>query len=425
MRISTSMIYDSGVLAIQKQTTSLLQTQQQVASGRRMLSPSDDPVAAARALEVEQAKGVNAQYLLNQKAAAETLGQMESKLASTEDIIVRARTLALQAGNPALTQADRKSIASELRQEFTELLGLANSTDGLGQHLFSGYRSSALPFSGAVESVTASASSDIAYAGDEGQRLMQVAASRQMAVSVSGTEVFTRIRNGNGTFRTAAASGNAGSGVIDQGAVLDPAKWTAGNIPGSGIKIVFSNVAGTLSYDIQDAASSVSLLSAPIAYTTGQAIALVKQTAPAADYGAQVVINGTPAAGDSFAIAPSGNQSLFRTLGDLINAIEAPVSATTGNTLLTNRLGSALANLDQAGNNVLAVRASIGSRLSELDGLGSSGEDLGIQYEKSLSRLQDLDYAAAITQLTQQQTYLEAAQKSFLKVNDLSLFNYV
>ena len=425
MRISTSMIFDAGVASIQRQTSVLLDTQQQVASGRRILSPSDDPVAAARALEVEQAKGLNTQFLLNQKAAAETLAQMESKLASTEDLIVRARTLALQAGNPALTLADRKSIAAELREEFTELLGLANSTDGSGQYLFSGYRSSALPFSGAVESVTASASSEIAYAGDEGQRLMQVAASRQMAVSASGTEVFTRIRNGNGTFRTAAASGNAGSGVIDQGAILDPAKWTAGNIPGTGLKIVFSSVAGTLSYDIQDAASSVSLLSAPIAHTAGQAIPLLKQTAPAADYGAQVVINGTPAAGDSFAITPSGNQSLFRTLGDLINAIEAPASLTTGNTLLTNRLGSALANLDQAGDNVLAVRASIGSRLSELDGLASAGEDLGIQYEQSLSRLQDLDYAAAITQLTQQQTYLEAAQKSFLKVNGLSLFNYV
>lgn len=425
MRISTSMIFDAGMTSIQKQSSAMLETQQQVASGRRVLSPSDDPVAAARILEVEQAKGLNARYLSNQKAAAEMLGQMENKLESVEEVLLRARTLAVQAGNAALSQADRQSLADELREQFTELLGLANSTDGTGQYLFSGYMSSTPPFSGAVETVTASASSDITYAGDEGQRLLQVGISRQIAVSASGTEVFTRIRNGNGTFRTAAATGNTGSGIIDQGAILDPAKWTAGNIPATGLKIAFSIVAGTLSYDIQDAATSTSLLTAPIAYTAGQAIPLVKQTAPAADYGAQVVISGTPAGGDSFTITPSGNQSLFRTLGDLIEAIETPTALTTGNSLLTNRLGSALANLDRAEDNVLAVRASIGSRMSELDGLGSAGEDMSIQYDQTLSGLRDIDFAAAITQLTQQKSYLEAAQMSFMKINSLSLFNYV
>ena len=70
------------------------------------------------------------------------------------------------------------------------------------------------------------------------------------------------------------------------------------------------------------------------------------------------------------------------------------------------------------------MRASIGARMNELDALASAGEDLGLQYSREISRLQDLDYAAAITQLTQQQTTLEAAQKSFLQVSGLSLFNF-
>jgi flagellar hook-associated protein 3 FlgL len=81
-----------------------------------------------------------------------------------------------------------------------------------------------------------------------------------------------RIRNGNGTFATAAAAANTGSGLVDAGAVTDPALWTAGSIPATGLKIVFSMVGSTLSYDIQDAATSTSLLTAPIAYTAGQAI---------------------------------------------------------------------------------------------------------------------------------------------------------
>lgn len=424
MRISTSMVFDAGVASMQTQTAKMLHTQQQVASGRRMLSPADDPLAAARALEVEQAKGLNLQYLENQKAAGESLGLMENRLASVGEILLRVRTLAVQAGDGSLTANDRRSIAQDLRQQFDELLGQANATDGVGQYLFSGYMGATEPFSGSVESVTATATSDIAYAGDEGQRLLQVAASRQLAISAPGSEIFTRIRSGNGTFETSATSSNSGSGIVDQGAVLDAASWAAGNIPATGLQIVFSMVGTTLSYDIQDAATSTSLLTAPIAYTAGQAIPLLKQTAPAADYGAQVTITGTPAAGDSFVIAPSTNQSLFRTLGELINAIEAPPGG-NGNTLLANRLGSALANIDQAHDNILRVRAGVGARMTELETLGNAGEELDLQYEETLSRLQDLDYAASITQLTQQQMYLEAAQKSFLKVSGLSLFNYV
>lgn len=418
MRVSSGMIFDAGVASMQKQTASLLHTQQQVASGRRILAPSDDPVAAARALDVEQANTLNTQHLENQKAANESLGMAENRLVSVGELIRDVRTLAVQGGNTPLADRDRRSIAAELRQRFDQLLGLANGTDGSGQYQFSGYMGATRPFSGSVEN-------GVSYAGDEGRRLLQVSTSRQIPVSDSGNEIFMRIRNGNGTFATAATATNAGSGIIDAGTVLNPAGWSAGNIPATGLKIVFSVVGSTTTYDIQDAATSTSLLAAPLAYVPGQAIPLVKTTAPAADYGSQVVISGQPANGDSFTIQPSSSQSLFTTLANLITALEAPTGATSGNTLLANRIGSALTNLDQATDNLLRVRASIGSRMNEVDSLGQAGEDLGLQYDQVLSRLQDLDYAAAITRLTQQQSYLEAAQKSFMKVTGLSLFNFV
>lgn len=418
MRVSTGMIYDAGVASIQRQTSALMHTQQQVASGRRIVTPSDDPVAAARILEVEQARESNAQYLVNQKAAGETLGLVEGNLVSAGNLLTRVRELAVLAGNASLADSDRRSIAIELRSRFDELLGIANATDGAGQYLFSGYQGATTPFSGAV-------GSGVGYAGDDGQRKLQVSASRQLAVSESGRDVFMRVRAGNGTFGTSAAVGNAGTGVIDGGDVLNPAGWAAGGVPATGLKIVFSVVGATRFYDIQDAATSTSLLTAPIAHVSGQAIPLLKQTAPAADYGAQVVVTGQPANGDTFTITPSGTQSMFATIENLIAAVEAPLAAGAGNVLLTNRIGSALTNLDQATDNLLRVRASIGAGMQELDALASAGEDLGLQYQQVLSRLQDVDYAAAITELTQQQSYLEAAQKSFLRVSGLSLFNYV
>lgn len=429
MRVSSGMIYSAGLASIQKQTSSLLHTQQQVASGRRILTPADDPVAAARALEVEQAQNTNALYQNNQKAAGESLGLEEGRLVSAGDLIRNVRTLAVQGGGGALSDRDRRSIAAELRQRFDELLGLANATDGSGQHLFSGYMGDTTPFSGTV-------ATGVVYAGDEGQRQQQVSASRQIAVSDSGNDIFMRIRNGNGSFATSATASNAGSGVIDAGTVTDPALWdAAGN--GKDFTIVFAVSAAVppvTTYDIVDNVSGDSLLTGaapgaaplPRVFTPGQAIVLKNQGAePAFDYGAQLVISGSPADGDTFDVDASSSQSLFATLGNLIDALESGTNTTSGNALLANRIGSALSNLDQAQDNLLRVRAAIGSRLNEIEALASAGEGLDLNYEETLSRLRDVDYAAAITQLTQEQGYLEAAQKSFLKVTDLSLFNYV
>ena len=430
MRVSSGMIFNAGVASIQKQTSSLLHTQQQVASGRRILTPADDPVAAARALEVEQARGTNALYQTNQKAAGENLGLEEGRLVSVGELVRNVRTLAVQGGGGSLTDTDRRSIATELRQRFDELLGLANATDGSGQHLFSGYMGDTTPFSGTV-------ATGVVYAGDEGQRRLQVSASRQIAVSDSGNDIFMRIRNGNGSFVTSVAASNGGSGVIDAGTVTDPAKWSAaGNSKDFTLRFAVdgSVTPPVTTYDIVDNASGNSLLTGaapgaapyPRVFVPGQAISLKSQGAePAFDYGAQLVIAGNPADGDTFDIDASSSQSLFATLGNLINALEATTAAGNGNTLLANRIGFALTDLDQAEENLLRVRAGIGARMNEIDSLASGSEDLNLNYQQTLSRLQDLDYAAAISRLTQEQAYLEAAQKSFLRVTDLSLFNYV
>ncbi|MFA7269807.1 MAG: flagellar hook-associated protein FlgL [Sterolibacterium sp.] len=195
MRISTGMIYDSGIKSIQSQTSSLLHTQQQISSGRRILSPSDDPVAAAQALVIDQSKAINTQYGVTQENAKSTLGLVDGQLSSANDLLVRIRELAVQAGNASLSTSDRASISTELRARFDELIGLANSTDGSGQYLFSGYQGSTKPFAGSV-------ANGVIYQGDDGQRALQVSSSRNLPVSDSGNDVFMNIKNGNGIFVT-------------------------------------------------------------------------------------------------------------------------------------------------------------------------------------------------------------------------------
>ncbi len=557
MRVSSNMIFDQSVRTMNQQTSDLLHTQQQISTGRRILTPSDDPVAAAQALQVTQAQDINTQYATNQSNAQSSLGLEDSQLASVSDILNQVRTLAVQGANSTLSNSDRASIATQMRASFSELLGIANATDGNGQYLFSGYQGDTQPFSATVGGNPPST-----YAGDNGQRLQQVAASRQIPVSDSGNAVFNDIKSGNGLFTTNYATGNTGSGVIDSGSISDPTKWNnasnsgqyqvrfagisastgsvsvpsggftgiaAGNdqftlsidggtpatitiptptTPGSfdptnatdlaalqanidtalgagvasasvnasghlvvtavgsttgtgvavgavsgdtGMASVFgttTNTAPTTNYDIVDVAGTAatnpnygkSVFSNPPgtlsgastythAYTSGQPISLSGMSlygANATDFGASVTITGTPANGDSFSIAPSGNQSVFTTLSNLITSLESNATGTpAGAAKFATDMGSALTNIDQASQNILTVRASVGSRLNEITALGSSNSTTNLQLSQTLSTLQDVDMAKAISDLTQQQTGLQAAQQSFAKVSQLSLFSYL
>lgn len=426
MRISTNTIFDLGIAGIQQQSSAQVKTQQQLASGRRILTPADDPVAAARVLEVSQSKAINQQYDVNMGSATSSLGLEETALASVGSLIQDVKTIAINAGNPTLDHNNLVSLATDLRGRYQELLGIANSTDGNGQYMFSGYKGSTRPFS-------ETSPGNVAYNGDQGQRLMQISPSRQIPVSDAGSDVFTQIKNGNGTFVTAAGTNtappvpvpplpNQGTGIVSAGTVLDPAKWAAVADKNLTIKFTVIGTPPATTYDIVNSAN-VSILPAPRAYTSGSTISLSGLASPPAsstDYGVELSIQGAPANGDTFSVKASTTESMFTTLNNLITSLE-----TKSGTGLTNNLNTALTNLDNGLNQVLTVRASVGARMNEIDSVKSTGGDIALQYDQTLSGLQDLDYAQAISDLNKQSLGLQAAQQSFAKIQGLSLFNYI
>jgi flagellar hook-associated protein 3 FlgL len=339
------------------------------------------------------------------------------------------RERAVQAGNTVLADSDRQAIASELETRLDELLGIANSRNAEGDYLFSGYQGATKPF---VRGTT------VSYLGDDGERLLQVTESQQMATSIPGSELFMNIREGNGSFATAAGGNgpglaNQGSGVIEAGSVLDPQRWqsalnddslwqAAGN---RGLQIRFSSPGGVSSYQIFDSSTPLPLAGATplgpeLPFAAGQAIPQL-----ATDFGLQVVINGMPAAGDTFAIRPSANKSVFQTVQEMVTRLRSPLASSTARTEYTAQMQGHLANLDQALTNVSRVQTVVGARMRSLDALSSNSEALGIQYQQALTALDGLDYAKAISDFTLQQVTLEAAQKSFVAISGLSLFKYI
>lgn len=433
IRVATSTLFEQGVFNLQERQAALVKLQDQIATGRRVRVPSDDPVSAARSLEVEQSKGINEQYIRNGNTAVASLSQSENTLTSVTLLLQDVKTLALNAGNGALSTRELHSLADDLRARYQELIGLANATDGNGQHLFSGYRGSTRPFSEAAPGV-------VSYAGDQGARLIQISASRQVAISDAGSHVFQMIRDGNGTFATAAAAANTGTAIVSPGTVTDSVAWNGAGNPGD-FSVVFhvdtSVNPPVTTYDIVDNVNNISLTTgaAPAAgpypriYSDNGTISLSRQAPPdtnpvAFDFGAELSIRGQPASGDTFTVRTSTNEDVFETVHNLITALEtAPPSGSTGNIALTNRLNTALTNLDNALDNVLRVRAAIGARLREVEATQTSQADLVVQYDSTLSQLRDLDYAAAITDLTRNQFTYQAAQQSFIRVQSLSLFD--
>lgn len=424
MRVSTSQIFDSGARGIGRNQFDLFKLQNQMATGRRVLTPEDDPIASAQALVLTQTKAVSAQFLANQGDAKGKLGTADVQLSALTDLLQNVRERVVQGGNTTLTDTDRRYIANELEARFSELMGIANAQDGAGNYLFSGYQGAVKPFS--------ATSTGASYAGDDGQRLLQVEASRQLPTNVSGRELFELIPNGNGTFTTATGGNtgggiNQGSGVVDQGSVNNQGLWNQALAAGFGdVEIRFSVNAGVTQYELYDVSSATLISAAPTNFTPGQAISLQKTTAPAQDFGVSVSIEGNPAAGDRFMVAPSSSQSIFTTLRSTINTLTQGIgNVASGNstTEFVNDLGGNLLNIDQALENITGMRATVGSHLKELDSLGNAGEDLQLQYASSLSDLQDLDYTKAITDMARKQLQLEAAQQSFKQTSQLSLFS--
>ncbi len=405
MRVSSNTIFDNNVASLGQQQARLLQTQQQIATGRRMLTAASDPVAATRALDIAQADATITQQTLNRGAARDPISIAESTLQSVTTLIQDAKTAAVYAGNGTLTPADRASLATDMSGRLQELMGLANNTDGSGNHLFSGFQSKTAPF---VDSPAG-----VIYNGDDGKRMIQVSAGRQIAANDSGADVFMRIKDGNSTFSVQATPANTGTGVISVGSVANPAAL----VPGNNYSINFTS---PTTYDVTytNPTAVPPVATTPVAgmtgkpYVSGQAIAFD---------GIQFDIKGAPVTGDSFAVKPSSNVSLFKTLSDLITSLNAPVSGAN----VANALNTGIQNLDNALSNVLNVRATLGLRLNEIDALQVTGENMGLQLKQTLTTLQDTDYNKAISDLNQQQITLQAAQKSFTQVSNLSMFSYM
>lgn len=217
MRVSTSQIYSIVNIGMSNAQTSINKTQEQMATGKRVLSPADDPVAATTILQLNAELSRVQQYTKNIDAGSNSLSLEETALNSVVSLIQRMQELAVQAGNTAvLTRNDYQALASEVESRTQELLNLQNTRNSSLQYIFSGYQ-------GSTQSFVDAGGGNFKYQGDDGQLRIQASATVSVSVSDSGKRLFVDVPSGNNTINTSASPLNQSqSGVfISAGDVYD------------------------------------------------------------------------------------------------------------------------------------------------------------------------------------------------------------
>jgi len=394
MTISTLTFQTNALAEMEALQTALTQTQTELSTGSKLPNAAANPAAMSQVNQLNMTLSASQQYVSNGTAATANLQLQQGALTGATNALQSARDLAVEANNSALSLSDRQDLATQLQQLQNALLGAANSTDPAGNYLFAGTASGTQPFA-----LTGAA---VSYLGNNQVNQVQVAPDQSVSAGDAGDSVFMNIAAGNGTFTTAAAAGNTGSGSIDPGSVSNAAAW----VPDT-YTISFTS---PTQYQVTNSGGTVV---ASGAYTSGQAITF---------NGVEVTVSGTPAANDQFTVAPAGKASVFSTISGLIATLN---STTLSSAQITTQIGGAIAQIDNALNGFGNVQASVGGRLNAITAAGNAAQNTQTQLQGTVSTLSSTDYAAAVTQLSTQELALQAAQESYASIAKLSLFNYV
>ncbi len=396
MRISTANAFDTGIDALSKRQSDLTALQDQMTTGKRVSKASDDPAAAARAERAMASVGrtVTSQRAVDASKVAMT--QTESSLGSAGELMQQARELMVSAGNGSYTDAERQSIANQMKGLRAQLLTIANQDDGAGTYLFGGQGATQKPF--------IDATSGVQYAAAPGTTLTEHTTG--LPLTTDGNAAWMTARSGNGVFVTSAnpAVQNA---TIDAGRVSDPAALTT-----STYSLQFSVAAGATTYAVLKDGAATAVVNAP--YVSGQAITVDGMT---------VAVSGSPASGDQFTLAPSTpTLSVFGTLDNAIAGLQT--SGRTGSQISQGTADS-LRDFDSVMGSLGAARAAAGQALNRIDSETDRLDTQKVASTTERSNAEDVDMVHAISDFQNKQSGYDAALKSYAMVQRLSMFQYV
>lgn len=425
MRISTNLLFSNSLNTINKQQAELMHVMQKIGENKRMITAADDPLAAAQAINVSQSQALNQRFADNRASAARDLGSENNTLDSLVLLLQDVQTRVIEAGNGTMSDADRATLSDVLMKAKESMVGLANTTDGNGQYLFSGSQGQTPPYQ--------LIGGRYIYQGDALQRNIQADQTRQIEGGDIGSDIFNRAQPGTRAYTTAAGSNtvtpgpNLGTGIVSKATITDNAlanvnyafevEFVPGALPGDPMGY---NVTVT------DISTNPATPVAPMPPENGSYTLAPGAKTLDLSYGMQINFEGEPQVGDTFTVDPLAHTdvNLFDTLDSLITALNTPVTSNDpAQAGLRNVLNSSIQRLSTSYDNVLTVLASVGARMNELDSLDANGTQRNLGYETALQDLEGLNMYEATMELSLRKMALEGASLAFKTIQSLSLFN--
>jgi flagellar hook-associated protein 3 FlgL len=398
MRISSSQIANRMSAEMMSRQVEIAKSQEQIASGKRVNRPSDDPAVAGQIAGINEAISQLDQFDRNSIAAESRLALEETSIAAVSDTLMRVRELALTANSGIVDDAMRSAIEAELIQRSNEIYDIANGRDANGDYLFSGSNSSIQPFH---------RQTPVAYAGSDDNNHLPIGLGREIQLGDSGAEVFQRVRNGNGTFQTSSQGTNTGNGIISAGGLTDLSAYLSTEYE--------LNFTSPNTFDIINTESGAAV-STGVSYQSGNAIEFE---------GLSVEITGDIETGDTFGIKPSENQDIFSIVNDFTLAMQNSPITEADKAQQQQSINTILVNLDQALSHLNNKRGVVGARLNTIDSARSENEAVNLQLNQTLVNIEDADITETVIKLQTNINSLEALQQSYARIENMSLFNFL
>ncbi len=405
MRVSTAQFYLQSSQQMSSKTTVVNEQMEHLTSGKRVLTAKDDAVSFGTLSGYKDDLANIEKYKRNIDRAESHNNLQEVVFADAELILDKIKQDILLANNGRMSSEDLQTLADQVRSSFDQLLDIANTQNENGDYIFSGYQTELQPFS-------QQADGSVSYGGDTGVNELQVAKNIKIPTNQTGDAAFFKIDNAIGDFVANYPKNPANtSGVaVESANVVDRGQY---NISATPHDYTFSFDAVTNDLTVTNSGGFTVFPAAP--YVAGQTISFD---------GIDVTLSGNPLPGDNFTINEQENVSVFETINSAIAWMEQGVVSTDREQHQVD-YNEILNQVNSAMTHITSRRADSGVRLQVLESQKNRHLDTELAVNSNKGKIEDLDFAKAISEFEQAKVALQASQQAFSKIQGLTLFNYI
>lgn len=371
MRIADTMMFDQVTDNIGKNRSELADLQNKAATQKRVVRPSDDPVAATRVLKSRTELLEQTQFVKNLNYAKSFLDFTDQSLEELTGQLVRAKELAIaQANDASSNNMSRRVVATEVKQISNQMALIGNRKLG-DRYIFAGYKTTKAPFSAGGD-----------YKGDAGEILIGLEKGSFLAMNLPGSQIFL------------------GDGLSSDG--VSSSKTEQANT----IEELMAN-------DKRDKAKRQKDRETAPSMRGPASIAKVPKT----QFVQKIDSNGQIQEGEKEEIADAGGGiNLFKSLKNFEISLRTNDKA---------GIQDSISVLDDAIEQVVLARSQVGSRVMSLDSTMETLSNSKINHETSISQLEDIDVYKVISDINKNDSTLKATLATSGRLIQPSLMDFL